>query len=37
MAQIVAIFIDFKGVPQWLSQREKPRRRSGTCAAAITL
>jgi hypothetical protein len=38
MAQIVAIFIDaitlISKVPQWLSQREKPRPRSGTCAAA---
>ena len=37
-AQIVAIFIvvpNISKVPQWLSLREKPRRPSGTCAAAI--
>ena len=37
-AQIVAIFIvvpNVSKVPQWLSLREKPRRPSATCAAAI--
>jgi hypothetical protein len=35
-AEIVAIFIEliaFKGAA-WLSRKEKPRRRSATCAAA---
>jgi hypothetical protein len=36
-AEIVAIFIELMvlKVPQWLSRREKHRRPSGTCAAAI--
>jgi hypothetical protein len=35
VAQIVEIFIDFKGAA-WLARREKHRRRSGTCGAATT-
>ena len=33
-SQFLLLSIALK-VPQWLSPREKPRRRSGTCAAAI--